>query len=340
MTKITSAQIWSLVLHEVYNQADIQVPKEAEVAQFSHLHIPKFALYDPFIFHVVGYIPDVMFNLVAIDKDVTTKTVFEKSRKGSYKNLTNVVTEKTTKDGFDMEVIFFSCEGEWNSTSAIDTSIVTPPPLLSPPPTLIIKPTIVLVVSPTFQEFNPKEQDVHENGIMSGKQYKILNSKLNTILQFLNDNAGKPSRNRALIEDLHACNKVYPGKLKLKKEANVKMFASIKTSLTGFQESLLKFELLITSIYEYQISSMVSSVESCLKSKLDLILDLVIVLATNTPCFSANVSQRGERGLVYRKILKKLQELELERLRQLNNIMRIRSNDPSSLNKRDPNNVW
>lgn len=37
---------------------------------------------------------------------------------------------------------------------------------------------------------------------------------------------------------------------------------------------------------------------------------------------------------------KKLQELEMEKLRRLNSIMRQRVNDPPGLNKGDPNKVW
>lgn len=36
-------------------------------------------------------------------------------------------------------------------------------------------------------EFYPEEEDMEDHAIISGKQYKILNSKLNTILQLLND---------------------------------------------------------------------------------------------------------------------------------------------------------
>ena len=40
-------------------------------------------------------------------------------------------------------------------------------------------------------EFNMKEDDVLDNAIISGNQFKLLNSKSNMILQFLNDSAGK-----------------------------------------------------------------------------------------------------------------------------------------------------
>ncbi|CAH1451330.1 unnamed protein product [Lactuca virosa] len=119
--------------------------------------------------------------------------------------------------------------GEENSTSVIDNSTVPPPPPSSPLPTSTITPTTVPAVSPTFQgiineriaslfssqsedeempyneeeddemvqfdvlEFDHAEENVDDNANKSGKQYKILNSKLNTILQFWNNNAGKSS---------------------------------------------------------------------------------------------------------------------------------------------------
>lgn len=57
-TKISSARFWSLILHEVYSQAGIQVPGDVEVSRFSHLHIPKFDIDDPVIFHVVFLLLD------------------------------------------------------------------------------------------------------------------------------------------------------------------------------------------------------------------------------------------------------------------------------------------
>lgn len=64
-------------------------------------------------------------------------------------------------------------------------------------------------------KFNIEEDDVPDNAIMSGKQFKILKSKLNLILQFVNDSSQKfvvsgvefeyllksqESRTKALIE--------------------------------------------------------------------------------------------------------------------------------------------
>lgn len=43
----------------------------------------------------------------------------------------------------------------------------------------------------TELEFNLEEENLDDNAIISGKQHKILNSKLNSILQFLNESVGK-----------------------------------------------------------------------------------------------------------------------------------------------------
>lgn len=110
-----------------------------------------------------------------------------------------------------------------NPLTPIPVSSSTLPPPSSPQPSLIIPPTTVPFHSPTFDnimqqpittlfssqsvdqdmmnakedehidfselEFDPDEEDVEYHAIMPGKQYKILNSKLNTLLQFLNDSS-------------------------------------------------------------------------------------------------------------------------------------------------------
>ena len=52
-----------------------------------------------------------------------------------------------------------------------------------------------MMVSFADMQFNPEEDDVPDDAINSGKQFKILNSKLNSkmnsILHFLNDTFGK-----------------------------------------------------------------------------------------------------------------------------------------------------
>ncbi|CAI9299876.1 unnamed protein product [Lactuca saligna] len=112
-------------------------------------------------------------------------------------------------------------------TSSLDTITIPPPPPSSPPPTSTITPTIIPVISPTFAgiinepinslffsqstdqellnneedelvefaelKLDPEEVNVDDNSIMSRKQYKILNFKLNIILLSLNDNVGKSS---------------------------------------------------------------------------------------------------------------------------------------------------
>lgn len=49
-------------------------------------------------------------------------------------------------------------------------------------------------------EFDHEEDNVYNNAIMLDKQYKILNSKLNTIIQFLNDIAGNSSMRVEVVE--------------------------------------------------------------------------------------------------------------------------------------------
>lgn len=51
-----------------------------------------------------------------------------------------------------------------------------------------------------------------------------------------------------------------------------------------------------TSISKEQISTVVSLVESCFKTQLALILDLVLRLSTNSPRPSMLVSQGGDKG--------------------------------------------
>lgn len=97
---------------------------------------------------------------------------------------------------------------------------------------------------------------------------------------------------QTLIEDILAFNKQYVGELKLKKESNDKVFTSIENSLTGFYEILSKFDFPSTNlISQEKISFVVLSMESCFKTELALILDLVLRLPKNAPCSSTNVSQ-------------------------------------------------
>ncbi|CAI9264459.1 unnamed protein product [Lactuca saligna] len=110
--------------------------------------------------------------------------------------------------------------GDGGSITTIDTSTIPPPPT-SPPQTSTI-PTSIAIVSPTFEgvmqelvaalfssqstdifheeeekndddvmvafvdlQFNPEDEDVPENAIMSGNQFKILKSKMNSIFAIL-----------------------------------------------------------------------------------------------------------------------------------------------------------
>ncbi|CAI9281178.1 unnamed protein product [Lactuca saligna] len=113
--------------------------------------------------------------------------------------------------------------GENPSTSAPDSSSVLPTPS-SIQPNSIIPPTKFPFNSPTFEgimtqpidallssqstdqdmtnneedetikfyelEFDPKEEDVEDHTIMSGKQYIFLYSNLIIIIQFMNDSSG------------------------------------------------------------------------------------------------------------------------------------------------------
>ncbi|CAI9294800.1 unnamed protein product [Lactuca saligna] len=81
-----------------------------------------------------------------------------------------------------------------NGTTTMETTSVRPPLTPSSPPvTSTILPTSTCRVSPTVNVVmqDLEEDDVSDNAIISDKQFKILNSKMNSILQFLNDNVGK-----------------------------------------------------------------------------------------------------------------------------------------------------
>lgn len=68
---------------------------------------------------------------------------------------------------------------------------------------------------------------------------------------------------RTLMEDIWASNKEYVRELKLKKESDGKVFTNIENYLMSFHDSLSKFYFpLTTLIFEDQISSVISSVES------------------------------------------------------------------------------
>lgn len=109
--------------------------------------------------------------------------------------------------------------GDEGSTNTMYTSTGLPPPPTSPPQISTMLPTFTAIVSPTFEkvmqdpittlfssqstdtdntiheeeeenddnvmvsfvdvEFNPNDDDVPDEAIMSGKQFKILNSKMN-----------------------------------------------------------------------------------------------------------------------------------------------------------------
>ncbi|CAH1424772.1 unnamed protein product [Lactuca virosa] len=94
-----------------------------------------------------------------------------------------------------------------NDTITIDTTTVPPPPPPPPPATSTILSTSIsevivhdddddeddVMVGFAALEFNPEEDDVPDNDIMSGKQFKIPNFKLISILLFVNDSIRKSS---------------------------------------------------------------------------------------------------------------------------------------------------
>ncbi|CAI9281327.1 unnamed protein product [Lactuca saligna] len=101
---------------------------------------------------------------------------------------------------------------------------------------------------------------------------------------------------RTLIEDIRAFNKHYVEEWKLMKELDGKVFTNIDNALTSFHDRLPKFDIpSMTSISQEQISSMVSSMESCFKTQLAPILVLVLRLPTNVPRPSMLVSQGGDK---------------------------------------------
>lgn len=63
--KVSSAQVWSLIFHEVYTQEGIPLPTNDDVATFAQMTITKSTMDDPVVFLVVGRIPDSMLNLVS-----------------------------------------------------------------------------------------------------------------------------------------------------------------------------------------------------------------------------------------------------------------------------------
>ncbi|CAI9286904.1 unnamed protein product [Lactuca saligna] len=85
-------------------------------------------------------------------------------------------------------------------------------------------------------EFDSEEENIEYHAIMLGKQYKILNSKLNMILQFLNDYVGSSSSiNKEDVEFL----------LK-SQESKMKFLAN--NVVTNLETRLKRIWLLISSI--------------------------------------------------------------------------------------------
>ncbi|CAI9299918.1 unnamed protein product [Lactuca saligna] len=160
--------------------------------------------------------------------------------------------------------------------------------------------------------------------------------------------------NRTMIEDIHSFNKGYTDEMKLKTEADGKLFVNIEKSLKG--RFLQCFHLMV-------VGSLKDSGEE--KGKLmgklisTQILTSLPMKAIMTISSNVKVEPRKDNNILpnvkvdFSKLQskkwinigeeeekKKLQELKTEKLRRLNSIMRQRVNDPPGLNKGDPNKVW
>ncbi|CAI9280618.1 unnamed protein product [Lactuca saligna] len=90
-TKVSTSRFWSLILHEVYNQAGVLVPDDDEVATFSQLHILNMLLIIQFCFlllvifqmqHLICEAPkyalDGSFH-VSLGNDISVKSNFEET---------------------------------------------------------------------------------------------------------------------------------------------------------------------------------------------------------------------------------------------------------------------
>ncbi|CAI9290109.1 unnamed protein product [Lactuca saligna] len=141
-----------------------------EVAYFSHFQIPKTVVDDPIKFPVVGRILDVMLHLVAdLNPDLLPymKILGVDSHVSTTKKAKSKPKWVAIKDSF--------AEEQPKKRKATDT-------------TLNIEEEEEERVEFVDIDFNSEEEDVEDHAIMSGKQYKILHSKINMIFQFLNGN--------------------------------------------------------------------------------------------------------------------------------------------------------
>ncbi|CAI9302485.1 unnamed protein product [Lactuca saligna] len=126
-------------------------------------------------------------NTKVVEKVSSVKNIPEKSRKGGSKKVAKDATEKSDAGGFEKESISRTFQVVMNEPiTTLFSSQSTQPEIQTNENE--DKDRIVGFVE---LEFDPAKEDVDDNTIMSWKQYNILNSKLSTILQFLNDNVGK-----------------------------------------------------------------------------------------------------------------------------------------------------
>ncbi|CAI9291222.1 unnamed protein product [Lactuca saligna] len=147
-----------------------------------------------------------------------------------------------------------------------------------------------IMVSFADFQFNPDEDNVPDNMIMSGKQFKNLNNKINSPFQIQADNGGRNFNTEVEMEHL------------LKSQEN--RFRSLVESL---EQKLVERKVdvitdAITKLVDFntyystklEVESEKDS-QTNIKSELTPILELVLQLPTNAPP-ARQVSQGGDKG--------------------------------------------
>ncbi|CAI9302167.1 unnamed protein product [Lactuca saligna] len=101
-------------------------------------------------------------------------------------------------------------------------------------------------------QFNPKEEKLPNELIMSSKEYKILNSKLNYLLQIKSDTGGnnyykdlhgKVYFYSGVITRLVEFNTEYTKQFEDKSEKDAKVFEKLEEFVSGIKETLSKVYL-------------------------------------------------------------------------------------------------
>ncbi|CAI9301956.1 unnamed protein product [Lactuca saligna] len=170
-------------------------------------------------------------------------------------------------------------------------------------------------------QFHPEEDNIPNHMLMSGKQFKILNNKLNSLLQIQADTGGRHSKwtynniqheitkfrdvakeHHILfveevqksswkvyvvvetIKKLAEYNNSFTTKVDVKNEFDSKVLLKLDEVLGNLKESMSKLDLSQQSTISMEsISKMISSLEKSLKINLALILQLMSFLPTNCP---------------------------------------------------------